>query len=64
MQAGINEWYAAPDAAAEKAALVKTNIAAFQDVIYGPTGFFLGYQAWRKNLSGVVKSPFPGVLGR
>ena len=64
VQAGIAEWYAAPDAAAEKAALVKTNKAAFQDVVYGPTGFFLGYQAWRKNVSGVVKSPFPRVLGR
>ena len=59
VQAGIAEWYAAPDAAAEKAALVKTNKAAFQDVVYGPTGFFLGYQAWRKNVSGIVKAPFP-----
>ena len=29
------------------------------DVVYVPTGFFKGYQAWRKNLSGVVKAPFP-----
>ena len=38
---------------------IKTNKAAFQDVVYGPTGFFLGYQAWRKNVSGIVKAPFP-----
>ena len=25
----------------------------------GPTGFFQGYQAWRKNVSGVVKGPIP-----
>jgi peptide/nickel transport system substrate-binding protein len=24
-----------------------------------PTGFFLMYQAWRSNLSGIVKAPFP-----
>jgi peptide/nickel transport system substrate-binding protein len=59
VQAGIAEWYAAPDAAAEKTALVKTNVAAFQDVVYAQTGFFLGYQAWNKKVTGVVKSPFP-----
>jgi peptide/nickel transport system substrate-binding protein len=63
VQEGIADWYAAPDAAAEKAALVKTNIAAFQDVVYAPTGFFLGYQSWNKKLSGVVKAPFPVFWG-
>ena len=59
VQAGIAEWYAAPDAAAERVALEKTNKAAFEDVVYAPTGFFLGYQSWNKKLSGIVKSPFP-----
>ncbi len=59
VQAGIAEWYAAPDAQSEKAALVRTNQAAFEDVVYAPTGFFLGYQAWNKKLSGIVKAPFP-----
>ena len=59
VQAGIAEWYAAPDAAAEKIALEHTNKAAFDDVVYAPTGFFLGYQSWSKKLSGVVKAPFP-----
>ena len=63
VQAGIAEWYAAPDTAAEKAAMGKTNKAAFEDVVYGPTGFFLGYQAWRKNVTGVVKAPFPVFWG-
>ena len=63
VQQGIADWYAAPDAAAEQAALVKTNIAAFQDVVYAPTGFFLNYQAWNKKVSGVVKSPFPVFWG-
>ena len=59
VQAGIADWYAAPDAAAEKAALARTNSAAFEDVVYCPTGFFLGYQSWNKRISGVVKAPFP-----
>ena len=35
------------------------NKAAMEHVVYVPTGFFKGYQAWRKNVSGVVKAPFP-----
>jgi peptide/nickel transport system substrate-binding protein len=42
-----------------KAAIDKLNKAAMDDVVYIPTGFFKGYQAWRKNLTGVVKAPFP-----
>jgi peptide/nickel transport system substrate-binding protein len=30
-----------------------------EDVIYAPTGFFLSYTAWRKNVSGIVKGPLP-----
>ena len=37
--------------------------AAFDDVLYGPTGFFLMYQGWRKNVSGIVKAPFPVFWG-
>jgi peptide/nickel transport system substrate-binding protein len=59
VQAKIAEWFAAPDLAAEKQAVAGLNQAAMDDVIYIPTGFFKGYQAWRKNLSGVVKAPFP-----
>ena len=63
VQAGIAEWYAAKDEAGEKLALEHTNKAAFDDVVYGMNGFFLGYQAWRKNVSGVVKAPFPVFWG-
>ena len=63
VEAGIGKWYDAPDLAAEKAAVIDINKAAFDDVIYGPTGFFLMYQAWRKNISGVVKAPFPVFWG-
>ncbi len=32
-------------------------------VTFVPTGFFKGYQSWRKSLSGVVAAPFPVVWG-
>ena len=35
------------------------NKSALEDVVYAPTGFFMGYQAWRKNVTGVVKGPLP-----
>jgi hypothetical protein len=33
--------------------------AAMDDVVYVPTGLFKGYQAWRKNVTGIVNAPFP-----
>ncbi len=59
MQAKIAAWYAAADLAAEKEAIAQLNKAAMDHVVYIPTGFFKGYQAWRSNVSGVVKAPFP-----
>ncbi len=63
VQKGIADWYAAPDEAAEKKAIVDINKASFENVTYIPTGFFLQYTAWRKNVSGIVKSPFPVFWG-
>ena len=63
VEAGVAEWFAAPDAAAEKVAMDKVNTAAIDDVIYAPTGFFLGYTAWRKNVSGIQKGPLPFFWG-
>jgi peptide/nickel transport system substrate-binding protein len=45
--------------AADKVAIDKLNRAAMDDVVYIPAGFFKGCQAWRNNLMGVVKAPFP-----
>ena len=59
----IGAWYDAPDEAAEKAVIADINRKGMAFGIYGPTGFFLGYQAWRKNVSGVVKAPFPVFWG-
>jgi peptide/nickel transport system substrate-binding protein len=59
----IADWYAAPDLEAEKKAIVDINRASMDFVTYIPTGFFLAYQAWRQNVSGVVRAPFPQFWG-
>ena len=33
------------------------------NVTYLPTGFFLTYQAWRSNISGIVGGPTPSFFG-
>jgi peptide/nickel transport system substrate-binding protein len=63
VETAIAEWFDAADPAAEKAAIDKVNAAAIEGVVYVPTGFFLGYQAWRKNVSGIVKGPIPFTWG-
>jgi peptide/nickel transport system substrate-binding protein len=59
VQQKIAAWYAAPDETAEKQAIAELNKAAMDFVVYLPTGFFKGYQAWRTTLSGIAKAPFP-----
>ena len=59
VEAGVAEWFDAKDLPGEKAAMDKLNKAACEGVVYVPTGFFLTYQAWRKNVSGVTKGPLP-----
>ncbi|NKC33301.1 ABC transporter substrate-binding protein [Falsiroseomonas selenitidurans] len=60
---GVTEWFSAPNVAAEKAAMDKINAAAIDDVVYAPTGFFLSYTAWRRNVSGIAKGPLPFFWG-
>jgi peptide/nickel transport system substrate-binding protein len=59
----VTAWYEAKSLDEEKAAIGRLNKAALDNVVYAPTGFFLGYQAWRKNVSGVVKGPLPFFWG-
>ena len=63
VEAQIAAWYDAKTLDEEKAAIRRLNKAALDNVVYAPTGFFLGYQAWRKNVSGVVKGPLPFFWG-
>jgi peptide/nickel transport system substrate-binding protein len=59
VEAEVTAWYDARTLDEEKAAIRRLNKAALDNVVYAPTGFFLGYQAWRKNVGGVVKGPLP-----
>jgi peptide/nickel transport system substrate-binding protein len=61
VQGKIQSWFDAPDAAAEKAAMAEINKAEMDFATFLPSGFFKGYQAWRGNVNGVVKAPFPVV---
>jgi peptide/nickel transport system substrate-binding protein len=63
IETGIDAWYDAPDLETEKQAIADLNRDAMEFVTYAPTGFFLMYQSWRKNLSGVVRAPFPVFWG-
>ena len=59
----VTAWFDAKNIDEEKAAMKRLNKAALEDVIYAPTGFFLGYQAWRKNVTGITKGPLPFFWG-
>jgi peptide/nickel transport system substrate-binding protein len=56
-------WFDAKSLDEEKTVINRLNKAALEDVVYAPTGFFLGYTAWRKNVSGIVKGPLPFFWG-
>jgi peptide/nickel transport system substrate-binding protein len=59
VEAEVTAWFEAKDREDEKAAIRRLNKAALDNVVYAPTGFFLTYQAWRTNVSGIVKGPLP-----
>ena len=59
----VTAWFEASSLDEEKTAIARLNKAALEDVVYAPTGFFLNYQAWRKNVSGIVKGPLPFFWG-
>jgi len=63
VEAQVAAWYEAKTLDEEKAAIRRLNKAALEAVVFAPTGFFLTYQAWRKNVSGVVKGPLPFFWG-
>jgi peptide/nickel transport system substrate-binding protein len=59
----VTAWFDAKTPDEEKTAISRLNKAALEDVVYAPTGFFLSYTAWRKNVSGVTKGPLPFFWG-
>jgi peptide/nickel transport system substrate-binding protein len=63
VEAARDKWFAAPDLAAEKAAVAEMNAAAMAHMTYAPTGFYKTYQAWRANVTGIVGGPLPFFWG-
>src|SRR5262250_2079417 len=63
VEAQVAAWYEAKTLEEEKAVIRRLNKAALDGVVYAPTGFFLMYQAWRRNVGGVVKGPLPFFWG-
>ena len=63
VEAQVAAWFDAKTLDEDKAAIRRLNKAALESVVYAPTGFFLQYQAWRKNVAGIVKGPIPFVWG-
>jgi len=59
VQAALGDWFDAASPAAEQEPGARANRAAMDYVPFIPTGFFLGYTAWRRGVEGIVKSPFP-----
>ncbi len=59
----IASWYDAKTLDEEKAIMARVNKASMEHVTYIPTGFYLGYQAWRSNLSGITNGPLPWFSG-
>ena len=56
-------WFDAADLAAERVSVANVNRALWNHVTYVPTGFYKTYQAWRRNVTGVVGAPIPFVWG-
>ena len=43
--------------------IARLNKAAMEHVVFIPTGFYFGYQAWRSNLEGIANGPLPWFWG-
>ena len=59
----IAPWYDAKSFEEEKAIAHQFNKVALEHVVYAPLGFYLQHQAWRKNVTGIVRGPLPFFWG-
>jgi peptide/nickel transport system substrate-binding protein len=63
VEAEVAAWFDATTLDEEKMAVRRLNKAALDHVVYAPIGFYLPYQSWRANVSGIVKAPVPFFWG-
>ena len=59
----IAAWYDSKTLDEEKAIIERVNKAGMEHVTYIPTGFWLGYTAWRSNIEGITNGPLPWFWG-
>jgi len=63
VEAEITAWFDAKTLDEEQTIARRLNKAAFDHGVYAPLGFYLQYQAWRKNVTGIVQGPLPFFWG-
>ncbi len=63
VEAAMAAWLEAKTPEEEKTAARRVNKAAIDFALFAPTGFFLRYQAWRKNITGIGQAPIPFFWG-
>jgi ABC-type transport system substrate-binding protein len=63
VEAEVAAWFDAKSLDDEKAVARRLNKAALDHVVYAPLGFYLTHQAWRRNVTGIVKGPLPFFWG-
>jgi peptide/nickel transport system substrate-binding protein len=63
VEAEIAAWFDAKTLDEEKTVARRLNKAALDHVVFAPLGVFLQYQAWRKNVAGIVQGPLPFFWG-
>jgi hypothetical protein len=55
LEAEVPAWYDAKTLDKEKTIVRRLNKAALDHAVYPPLGVFMRYQAWRKNVIGIVQ---------
>jgi len=63
VEAEVAAWFDAKTLDEEKIIMRRLNKTALDHVVYLPLGQFLQHQAWRKNVTGIVKGPLPFFWG-
>jgi peptide/nickel transport system substrate-binding protein len=63
IEAEVAAWFDAKSFDEEKTVMRRLNKAAVDHVVHAPLGFWLSHQAWRKNITGIVKGPLPFFWG-
>ena len=59
LEAVREQWIDTGDAAEQNGSAARIQEIALEDVLYVPLGHFVRKSAWRSNVSGILKAPYP-----